>query len=212
MKQKYRHLSEDQLLIQTKSAAQTEQSATFTLLEYLCEVDQRRAFAAELYTSLFDYLVRGLHYSESQSAERVAAVRLMRQNEEARESIQSGKLTLTSAAQIQRFIQAERKAAEKPVTPERATELIQTCSGKTKREVEKILFTEASPRTQTAMRERTKLINECELEIKITLNPAAQAKLNRAEPRPSPPSGTLTSQIHRVFGLIFLGFREGKVS
>jgi hypothetical protein len=29
------------------------------------------------------------------------------------------------------------------------------------------------------------------------------------EPRPSPPSGTLTSQIHRVFGRIFLGFRKG---
>jgi hypothetical protein len=63
-------------------------------------VDHRRAFAADLYTSLFDYLVRGLGFSESQSAERVAAVRLMRQNDQARESIQTGKLTLTSAAQI----------------------------------------------------------------------------------------------------------------
>ncbi len=180
MKQKYRHLSENQLLTQTKIAAQTEQSATFALLEYLCEVDQRRAYASENYSSLFDYLVHGLHYSESQSAERVAAVRLMRQNEEARESIQTGKLTLTSAAQIQRFIQTERKVAEKPLSPERASELIQTCSGKSKREVEKLLFTEASPQTQTAMRERTKLVNDSELEIKMTLNSATQAKLNRA--------------------------------
>jgi hypothetical protein len=104
----------------------------------------------------------------------------MKQNEKARESIQTGKLTLTSAAQIQRFIQAERKVADQPVTPDRATELIQTCSGKSKREVEKTLFAEASPQTQTAMRERSKIINECELEIKMTLSPATQAKLNRA--------------------------------
>jgi hypothetical protein len=180
MKQKYRHLSEVQLLTQTKSAAQTEQSATFALLEYLCLVDQRRAYASELYTSLFDYLVRGLHYSESQSAERVAAVRLMRQNEEARESIQNGKLTLTSAAQIQRFIQTERKVAEKPVTLELATELIQICRGKSKREVEKILFTEASAPTKAAMNERTRSINDQDLEIKMILSSEAQAKLNRA--------------------------------
>ncbi len=180
MKQKYRHLSEVQLLTQTKTAAKTEQSATFALLEYLCEVDQRRAYASELYNSLFDYLVRGLGYSESQSAERVAAVRLMRQNEEARESIQTGKLTLTSAAQIQRFIQAERKVSNQPVTLERANVIIETCSGKSKREVEKILFTEASPQTQTAMRERTKQVNDTELEIKMTLSQAAQAKLTRA--------------------------------
>jgi hypothetical protein len=180
MKQKYRHLSEYQLLTQTKTAAQTEQSATFALLEYLCEVDQRRAYASELYTSLFDYLVRGLNYSESQSAERVAAVRLMRQNEEAREFIQTGKLTLTSAAQIQRFIQAERKVAEKPVTPDRASELIQTCSGKSKREVEKFLFGEASAPTQIAMQERTRQVSPSALEIKMTLSSNAQAKLARA--------------------------------
>lgn len=138
MKQKYRHLSEDQLLTQTKAAAGTEQSATFALLEYLCEVDQRRTYASELFSSLFDYIVRGLGYSESQSAERVAAVRLMRQNDEARESIQAGKLTLTSAAQIQRFIQHERKVAENPVSSDRTIEIIQTCAGKSKREVEKI--------------------------------------------------------------------------
>lgn len=63
---------------------------------------------------------------------------------------------------------------------ERAHALIESCSGKSKREVEKILFTEASPQTQTALRERSKIVNENELEIKITLNPGTQAKLNRA--------------------------------
>jgi len=180
MKQKYRHLSEYQLLTQTKTAAQTEQSATFALLEYLCEVDQRRAYASELYSSLFDYLVRGLGYSESQSAERVAAVRLMRQNEEARESIQTGKLTLTSAAQIQRFIQAEQKVSNQPITPERANLIIETCGGKSKREVEKFLFNEASAPTKTAMQERTRQVSTTTLEIKMTLSSNAQAKLDRA--------------------------------
>jgi hypothetical protein len=180
MKQKYRHLSEYQLLTQTKTAAQTEQSATFALLEYLCEVDQRRAYASELYTSLFDYLVRGLNYSESQSAERVAAVRLMRENEDARESIQTGKLTLTSAAQIQRFIQAEQKVSNQPITPERANVIIETCGGKSKREVEKFLFSEASAPTKIAMQERTRQVSATTLEIKMTLSSNAQAKLGRA--------------------------------
>jgi hypothetical protein len=179
MKQKHSHLSETILLAHIKNAAKTEKKATFALLEYLCEVDMRRAFAAENFTSLFDYLVRGLGYSDSQSAERVAAVRLMRQNDQARESIQTGKLTLTSAAQIQRFIQSEKKVAEQPISPNRANELIQICESKSKREVEKILFTEASPETKTTMRERVKFVNETELEVKMTLNVTAQAKLKR---------------------------------
>jgi hypothetical protein len=180
MKQKYRDLSESELLIQTETAAKIEQSATFALLEYLCEVDQRRAFAIDLYTSLFDYLVRGLGYSESQSAERVAAVRLIRQNDQARESLQAGKLTLTSAAQIQRFIQTERKVSNQPVTPERANVLIETCSSKSKREVEKFLFNEASAPTKIAMQERTRQISPSAFEIKLTLSSNAQAKLARA--------------------------------
>jgi hypothetical protein len=104
----------------------------------------------------------------------------MRQNEQARESIQTGQLTLTSAAQIQRFIQAERKVANQPVTPDRANVLIESCSGKSKREVEKFLFHEASAPTKIAMQERTRQINHVEFEIKMTLSSIAQAKLARA--------------------------------
>ena len=75
---KHQNLNETELLIQTARAAKAEQNATHVVLEYLCEVDLRRAFARDHYTSLFNYLVRALNYSESQAAERVAAVMFQR--------------------------------------------------------------------------------------------------------------------------------------
>ena len=68
-------LSDLELLEFTGRAAKNEKAATLVLLEHLLEVDVRRAFAADAYSSLFDYVVRGLKYSESQAAERVSAVR-----------------------------------------------------------------------------------------------------------------------------------------
>ncbi len=69
------------------------------------------------------------------------------------------------------------------------------------------------------MRER---VNDLLQEVGITLQNldigtfhAICARILRreaGEPQPPPPTGTLTSQIHRVFGRIFLGLRRGQVS
>ncbi|NDG84051.1 MAG: hypothetical protein EBX52_03315, partial [Proteobacteria bacterium] len=100
-------LTDEQLLGQTRSLAQAEKGATLALLEYLNAVDARRAYAIGAYSSLFDYVVRGLGYSEAQASERVNAVRLMTQNPEVKLHLQSGAMNLTIAAQVQRFISQE---------------------------------------------------------------------------------------------------------
>jgi len=55
-----RTLPDLELLNQTAKAAASEKAATLKLLEYLCEVDLRKAYATKAFSSLFDYIVRGL--------------------------------------------------------------------------------------------------------------------------------------------------------
>src|SRR5438874_2682452 len=106
-------LSNIELLINTKHAAATEKLATLALLEHLAEIESRRLFAERAFSSLFEYVVKELGYSESQAAERINAMRLVKQVSEVKEQIQAGELTMTAASQIHRFFKAERKNTHK---------------------------------------------------------------------------------------------------
>src|SRR5262249_5933173 len=97
-------LSNNELHQQTLQAAQTEQHATLALLHYLQEVESRKLFAIRGYSSLFEYIVKALHYSEAAASERLAAMRLLKGLPEVEAKLVSGELTLTTAAKIQHFI------------------------------------------------------------------------------------------------------------
>jgi hypothetical protein len=179
MKLCFQSLSDSDLLTQTASQARAEKAATLTLLEHLAEVDERRAYAILSYSSLFDYVTRGLGYSESQASERVNAVRLLRQNTGVREHLSSGALTLTAAAQIQRFVVAEKKHA-KSVPPEGRMQVIEACLNQSKREVEKILFQKSSDPGRIARAERLRAVSEELHELKLILNEEQMRTLTRA--------------------------------
>jgi hypothetical protein len=179
MKSSHAQLTDHDLLNQTVVAAKYEKAATLALLEYLCEVDSRKAYATLALSSLFEYIVKELGFSESQASERVSAVRLMRQTPGVKVHLESGKLNLSTAAKIQRFVQTEKKLATALKTEEKL-DLIQECLGKSKRSVDHILFQHASEPTQVAMKERVTLVGEDQVKLTVTLDLKTEAKLKRA--------------------------------
>src|SRR6185436_5056705 len=126
-------LNNQQLHQQTLSAAQTEKQATLELLKYLREVESRRLFAQRGYSSLFEYIVKALQYSEAAASERVAAMRLLKELPEAESKLVSGELTLTSAAKIHHFIRTEEKIEGKTLAAESKQALLQESLGRSKR-------------------------------------------------------------------------------
>ena len=136
-------LNDTELLNLTLHAAKTEKGATLALLDYLVEIDTRRLYATvNACSSLFNYLVKELGFSHPAASERVNTVRLIRAVPPVKEHLKTGNLTLTSAAQIQHFVNAEEKVYPKgrAVTAEKKHEVVEACLGKSKREVEKTLF------------------------------------------------------------------------
>ncbi len=180
----YIKLTDLELLDLTHRAAKNEKAATLVLLSHLGEVDKRRAYAADAYSSLFDYVVRGLGYAEGQAAERVSAVRLMREVPEVKAHIEEGKLTLTSAALIQRYLRAEKSAAaekKQAITQAKQSELVQECLGQSKRNVEKILFSHASEATRISTHERARQVSKTLTEVKILIDEETLELLKRAK-------------------------------
>jgi hypothetical protein len=58
------HLSNEELLTEIKSLAARERSATAALVASLAELDERRLYLGEGYSSLFPYCTQALHLSE----------------------------------------------------------------------------------------------------------------------------------------------------
>jgi 5-methylcytosine-specific restriction endonuclease McrA len=177
-----KNLSDTELLMLTLRAAKTEKEATLALLDYLVEVDARRLYATvNGCSSLFDYLVKVLGFSHPGASERVNTVRLIRAVPPVKEHLETGRLTLTSAAQIQRFVNAEQKAHPKgkSVSAEEKGKVIEACLGKSKREVEKTLFEKHSEPARMLVQEKVRFVTATRSEIKFTVDESTLEKLQQ---------------------------------
>ena len=106
-------LSNQDLLSQTKSLVQKEREAHIQVLRHLREIEARKLYFSQGFSSLFDYAVRELGYSEGAAFRRIKAMRLCRDLPEAEERLQSGRLSLSSASQLQNFFEKQKKTGLK---------------------------------------------------------------------------------------------------
>ena len=94
-------LPDQVLLEQTRMLARHEQALQLSVLDHLREIDVRRLYLRLGYSSLFDYTVRELHYTEAAAWRRIKAMRLCRETRGVRERLQDGSLNLSNAALLQ---------------------------------------------------------------------------------------------------------------
>ena len=79
------------------------------ILDHLDEIDRRGLALRRGFSSLFDYAVRELGFTDAAAQRRIQTMRLSRRHGWVRGKLQSGKLNLTSAAQLEiAFAGAER--------------------------------------------------------------------------------------------------------
>ena len=103
-------LSDDRLLERTKELSGIEHHLEVVVIDHLREIQKRRLYLRRGFSSLFDYAVRELGYSDAAAWRRIKAMRLCADVEGVRERLQSGSMTLNAAAQLQHaFDRQERK-------------------------------------------------------------------------------------------------------
>ena len=128
-------MGDEELLKQTKAAVNSEKTATNLVIRHLQEVYNRRLYLPR-YSSIFDMLRREYNYCEPSATLRMNAIRLMNDVPAVKEKIQTGELSLTAAANIQSFLFAEKKQ-DRPYSQNAKLELIDSCVGKSVRDVQK---------------------------------------------------------------------------
>src|ERR1700722_10760506 len=96
-------LSDSDLLTQTETKASEERRITTEFLWHLHEVHRRRLFAAQGFSSLFEYLCKALRYSEGSAGRRISAMLLLCDLPEAEQALKAGTLSLSVASTAQTF-------------------------------------------------------------------------------------------------------------
>ena len=130
----------DTLIDDLKRMVADERKLLTTILHHLKEVEDRRLYLERGHSSLFAFVTEELGYSESAAQRRIQAMRLMRDVPKVEEKIESGKLTLSVASQVQSFLRSEEKRGEERVmsTPEKL-EVIEKLEGTSTRACERKL-------------------------------------------------------------------------
>ena len=105
----FSELGDQQLLEQTKRLAANQRCLEVHILDHLDEIDRRGLALRRGFSSLFDYAVRELRFTDASAQRRIQAMRLCRRHGWVRASLQSGELSMTAAAQLETtFAGAER--------------------------------------------------------------------------------------------------------
>ena len=117
----FSELGDQQLLEQTKRLAANQRCLELHILDHLDEIDRRGLALRRGFSSLFDYAVRELRFTDAAAQRRIQAMRLCRRHGWVRASLQSGELSMTAAAQLETtFAGAERAERAEPYSaPER---------------------------------------------------------------------------------------------
>lgn len=129
----FKKFSNFELLRSADKAVEAEKKYTLIVLKHLQEIELRKAYSELGYSTLYEYCMCKLNYSEMESVVRINAMRLMRIDPKIEEKIQSKELSLTAANKIHSFA---RKAKPKKRT---LMKIINESAGKSSRQVEAIL-------------------------------------------------------------------------
>ena len=113
-------LSDRALLRQTSTLVRHERHLQGAVIDHLAEIDARRLFLQRGCSSLFDYAVRELGYSDAAAGRRIGAVRLCADQPDARERLRDGSLTLSAAAELQWAFDRQRRRGSISGTASRA--------------------------------------------------------------------------------------------
>lgn len=147
-----------------------ERKLTLEVIALLEEIDRRKIFLQRGYSSLMDYCVKELKYSESSAYRRIAAMRVVRDVPEVKSSVASGTLNLMNLAQAQTYFRKTKAVkAEKRI-------LLDRLENKSSRETEKIIATLAP---DILPKENLRQVTEDRSRLSLVIDDKVRANLER---------------------------------
>jgi len=118
-------ITDQQLLLEVRSLVAREREATAQLIASLAELDRRKLYLGEGYSSLFTYCTQCLHLSEHAAYSRIEAARAARKWPVMLEMLGDGSITLTSVCLLANHL-----------TPDNHLAVLAAAKHRSRREVE----------------------------------------------------------------------------
>ena len=175
------HLKDKDLLTQMRQLIQSERDLLLSILHHLREIERRRLFADLGYSSLFDYAVGELKYSEGQAGRRIAAMRLLKDlPAEAAARIETkittGALSLSNVQQARSFFRDQAVVEPRRViTAGEKLNVLELLENKSVRAGQKELLRLAP--VIAMPKEKERVITDCATEVRFTMTDALKTKL-----------------------------------
>lgn len=168
--------NDQEILKRVRELVQTERRITVEILWHLREVERRRIFAQLGYSTLFEFCLKELQYTEGSASRRIRAMRLLKDVNELEDSLQNGAISLTTASQLQSFIQNEKKQ-NRIYSLEEKRNLVRQLQGKSKQETEGFLNQLVSGHSSPP--ERTRLLDLDRIELRFEIERSTYVKIER---------------------------------
>ena len=172
-------LSNDGLILAVRDLVKEERRVTRAILDHINEVERRRAYAELGYSSVFDWLVHDLGYSESAAYRRIQAARLLKAVPEAAARLEAGVVSLTTLAKAQTFFRADEKRRGTRISIEEKSQVVDSISSCSGRETERRLASLFPEVTNAQALDRTRLIDDDRVSVQVTFTRTQHEKLKR---------------------------------
>jgi len=173
------------LLLKIETLAREERRITSEILDCLHEIEAQMIYAELGFSSLWEFCVKHLKYSEGAAHRRISAMRLLKglsgtARLETQEKIKSGSVSVTNLSLVHGFLKTEA-ADSKSYSLEEKASLVGSTENQSKRELEKKLAA-IQPKIQPGFQKESKRVVSKELtEIKFLAREEFIKKLDRVK-------------------------------
>lgn len=166
-----KHLTDFQLVKDTKSLVRQELKNVTLILTYLAEIEGRKLFSELKYPSMYDFVTVELGYSTPAANRRIQSARILKEFPEIKEKIISGSLTLTNLHKASTYFRKE-KVAETSMRKF----VLEKIENKTSQDCDKILFELTS---KPLPPESIRPVSENHMQLKINITDQTHKKLDK---------------------------------
>ena len=162
-------LSDNELLSRLRRNCQNERRIQAQFLAYLAVVEKRRLFAVGGYSSLFNFVVKVLGYSESTALKRIQVARQAIKFPRIYEALSQSKISLTGLSKLSpHFTEANHKV------------LLDEATGKSVSEIEEIVVAHfPKARVKDSVRNRVTPLSINQVHVNFSASKAFAEKIKR---------------------------------
>lgn len=169
------------LISDIKALVVRERRVLSEFLHHLREIENRKLYLKRGFSSLLGFVTQELGYSESAAGRRIQAMRLIKDIPEVEAQVQSGKISLSVASQMQSFFRQEnqkrRSERRASISPQEKLQMVTQLAGTSSRQCERKL---AQIAPETALpKERVRPLNSDKTQVQFLVDGELMAKIQR---------------------------------